>query len=144
MAEPFAPHGPEPADDALATALEWLRGAVAQQEQDVEKRLDVFDCVCMRLVRALSRGVEIRSLRGFLASVLPQQVEKLAVQRAEDEAVESQIPRVSGELPEKHRRWLQGWLAGLSDEALAERKVRARADGVCSADNNRHADAIGG
>jgi len=94
MAEPFAPRGPEPADDALATALEWLRGAVAQQEQDVEKRLDVFDRVCMRLVRALSRGVEIRSLRAFLGSVLSQEGEKLAVQRAEDGAVESQILRV--------------------------------------------------
>jgi DNA-directed RNA polymerase specialized sigma24 family protein len=142
MVEPFAPDGPEPADDALAKALDWLRGAVAQQVSGIEKRLDVFDRVCMRLVRALSRGVEIRSMRAFLAFFLPQEVDKsvrdrgrrkqlvqqsaqdveeLAAEGTDGGAVESQVSRLLGELPENHRRWLQDWLSGLSDEALAQR-----------------------
>jgi DNA-directed RNA polymerase specialized sigma24 family protein len=61
-------------EDRLKWGLLWLGGAVGKRLQDPEAIAEVIQAASLRLVRALDRGVDVRSMEAFLARIAKEEV----------------------------------------------------------------------
>lgn len=135
-------------DEELAHALDALRIAKRRRFRDPADLEDILQDVAMRFVRAVARGVIVRSPLAFLREAWPtefarwlrsrmrstgrasrglDELPEFVVDDSLESPTESRIRAAGYRLPEPLRSWFDDLLSGRSDAALAAR------DGVSEA-----------
>lgn len=131
-------------EDRLKWGLLWLGRAVGKRLQDPEAIADVIQAASLRLVRALDRGVDVRSMEAFLARVAKEEVARYkrdlgrrsrwlselgeAVERLAAPAhavaalsMDALMDRLKRLLPPRYAGWLVDRISGATDVELSRR-----------------------